>query len=501
MTLCRQLSFRQDGKTNDEKYLLKLWSYWNFVCIVLNIFLCSWCLIPWIVTSRSLIMIAEQSTRGWRLSSNLHSSTWITFLLSWTPIVDKILSPLQKPSKNPHTIRATAWAKLGEWQRAGKSSPLRPSPGRCYIAMLPFSIIWHLKLLNSTATAIKLLCLPIGGMMLLWESQNECCNWVQVYPTPKLAEDDMRPRTIAFFIKQLSWQVLALAGQETSNHIVQSLIELLPQVPGLNLYKESWLSNPSFRKKKNLLTVYHETFWVGVKRGPVSLPTSKRRFDTISTSWSRLLAALPGEFDEVTQQVCPFVEGSLHLYYHVGSQHSWGMTGSVISRLLQRYVNIGPQDMTHFYQHLIYIQFCFRCHVVISIHWHFLNFLTDSNCTSQNVGIKLHQNWSPPSHSMIPHQVHRRPKDDHPQVWPIAPAIEVSEFWSFNFFSPHSRWINLEIDIQNLHHPNPSKTSSNDDERGSCEVWIRAALCWWSHHQLYISPRFWFCFEMQPSLQ
>lgn len=190
------------------------------------------------------------------------------------------------------------------------------------------------------------------------------------------------------------------------------------------------------KKKKNLLTVYHETFWVGVKRGPVSLPTSKRRFDTISTSWSRLLAALPWEFDEVTQQVCPFVEGSLHLYYHVGSQHSWGMAGSVISRFFQRYVNIGPQDMTHFYQHLIWIQFCFRCHVIISIHWHFLNFLTDSNCTSQNVGIKLHQNWSPPSHSMIPHQVHRRPKDDHPQVWPIAPAIELSEFWSSNFFLP-----------------------------------------------------------------
>ena len=55
-----------------------------------------------------------------------------------------------------------------------------------------------------------------------------------LYPTPKLAEDDMRPRTIAFFIQQLSWQVLALAGQEAPNHIVQSLIELLPQVPGFN---------------------------------------------------------------------------------------------------------------------------------------------------------------------------------------------------------------------------------------------------------------------------
>ena len=80
-------------------------------------------------------------------------------------------------------------------------------------------------------------------MVLLWESQKmNAIIWVQVYPiqvypTPKMAEDsedNMKRRTIAFFIQQLSWQVLALAGQETPNHIVQSLIELLPQVPGFN---------------------------------------------------------------------------------------------------------------------------------------------------------------------------------------------------------------------------------------------------------------------------
>ena len=27
-----------------KKNLLKLWSFWNFVCLVLNIFLCRWCL-------------------------------------------------------------------------------------------------------------------------------------------------------------------------------------------------------------------------------------------------------------------------------------------------------------------------------------------------------------------------------------------------------------------------------------------------------------------------
>lgn len=212
---------------------------------------------------------------------------------------------------------------------------------------------------------------------------------------------------------------------------------------------------------------------------------------------------LPGEFDEVTQQVCPFVEGSLHLYYHVGSQHSWGMAGSVISRFFQRYVNIGPQDI-HFYQHLIWIQFCFRCHVIISIHWHFLNFLFLK--FSHRLQLHVPKRWHQTAPKLEPSfSLHDSTSGtSETQRRPSAGLANSSCHRSFRilelqFFSPHSRWINLEIDIQNLHHPNPSKTSSNDDVRGSCELGLhyagdRTTNC-------ISPPRFWFCFEMQPSLQ
>lgn len=160
---------------------------------------------------------------------------------------------LEKPTHHPRHSLGQAW-RMAKSREKFSSSPKSWTLLYCYA---PFSIIWHLKLLDSTA--IKNLMPTHWWIILLCESQNECYNLSPSVSNSEIgrgwyqAEDDMRPRTIAFFIKQLSWQVLALAGQETSNHIVQSLIELLPQVPGLNLYKESWLSNPSFRKKKKKL--------------------------------------------------------------------------------------------------------------------------------------------------------------------------------------------------------------------------------------------------------
>jgi len=219
----------QDSKTNDEKYLLKLWSFCNFVCLVLNIFLRRWYL------NLESSLQAEQSTRGWRLSSNLHSSTWIMFLLSWTLIVDTIISPHENPRKTHTPSAPQPGPSLENGKEQRKVLLFAQVLDVVMLICSLFNHLWYPKT-SRLHCYKKSYAYPLVGWCFSENPKMNAIIWVQMYPTAKLAEDDMRPRTIAFFIQHLSWQVLALAGQETSNHIVQSLIELLPQGPGLNLY-------------------------------------------------------------------------------------------------------------------------------------------------------------------------------------------------------------------------------------------------------------------------
>ena len=183
-----------------------------------------------------------------------------------------------------------------------------------------------------------------------------------------------------------------------------------------------------------MLTVYNETFWAGVKRGAFCqlLKEDLIGYQPVGAICWR---PLPGQFDKVTQQVCPFVGGSLHPYYHGGLQHFWGMAGSFISGgYIERYANIGPQDMSHFYQHINSLTFLGFSHL--------LQFHVPKRC--HQTAPKLEPSFSLHDSTSGTSETQRRPSAGLANS--SCHGIE-SRSLELQFVSPHFRWINLEKDI------------------------------------------------------